>query len=62
MNVEKATEMDPRWAKILEKRRLRHAILDSGATSGAAGEEDEYGLSDTGQLSTKMFMFPNGTK
>ena len=62
MNVEKATEMDPRWAQILEKQRLRRVILDSGATSGAAGVEDEYELSDMGQLSIKTFMFPNGTK
>ena len=46
MNVEKATEMDPQWAQILEKQQLRRTILDSGATSGAAGVEDEYGLSD----------------
>ena len=52
--------MDPRWIKILEKRRARPAILDSGATSGAAGEEDEEALTDTGQASNKMFMFPNG--
>ena len=53
--------MDPRWTKILEKRRARRAILDTGATSGAAGEEDAEGLIDTGQPSNKTFMFPNGT-
>jgi len=58
MNTEQQKGMDPRWIKILEKRR---AILDSGATSGAAGEEDEEALTDTGQVSNKMFMFPNGT-
>jgi len=58
MNTEQQKEMDPRWIKILEKRR---AILDSGATSGAAGEEDEEALTDTGQVSNKTFMFPNGT-
>ena len=52
--------MDPRWIKILEKCRAHLAILDSGATSGAAGEEDEEALTDTGQASNKMFMFPNG--
>ena len=30
-----------------------------GATSGAAGEDDKYGLIDTGQPSRKTFMFPN---
>jgi hypothetical protein len=41
MKVAEQKEMDPRWAKILETQRQRLAILDSGATSGAAGEEDE---------------------
>ena len=59
MNVEQQQKIDPRWEKILEKRRQRLAILDSGATSGAAGEEDGYGLIDTGQPSNKTFMFPN---
>jgi hypothetical protein len=39
MKVEQQQKMDPRWEKILEKRRQRLAILDSGATSGAAGED-----------------------
>ncbi len=42
MKVEQHQKMDPRWEKILEKRRQRLAILDSGATSGAAGEKDKY--------------------
>ena len=50
--------MDPRWAKILDKQRQSQAILESGATSGAAGEEDKYGLIDTGQPSHKTFVFP----
>jgi len=62
MKVEQQQKMDPRWEKILEIRRQRLAILDSGATSGAAGEEDEYGLIDTGQQSNKTFMFPNNAK
>jgi hypothetical protein len=41
MNIEQPKEMDPRWTKILEKRQAHRGILDSGATSGAAGEEDE---------------------
>ena len=61
MKVEQQQEIDPRWEKVLEKRRQRLAILDSGATSGAAVEEDEYGLIDTGQTSNKTFMFPNNT-
>jgi hypothetical protein len=32
-------------------------ILDTGATSGAAPEEDKYAFEDTGELSKKMFMF-----
>ena len=41
MKVEPQQVIYPRWEKVLEKRRQRLAILDSGATSGAAGEEDE---------------------
>jgi hypothetical protein len=31
-----------------------------GATSGAAPEEDKHDLNDTGKMSRKTFMFPNG--
>jgi len=34
-------------------------ILDTGATSGAALEEDEECFVDTGEASTKIFMFPD---
>jgi hypothetical protein len=34
-------------------------ILDTGATSGAAPEEDEDAFEDTGKLSRKTFMFPD---
>jgi len=34
-------------------------ILDTGATSGAAPEEDEECFNDTGEASTKTFMFPD---
>jgi hypothetical protein len=34
-------------------------ILDTGATSGAAPEEDEDAFEDTGKLSKKTFMFPD---
>jgi hypothetical protein len=37
-----------------------YAFLDSGATSGAAPEEDKQELDDTGKMSWKTFMFPNG--
>ncbi len=63
MKVEQQQKIDLRWEKILEKRQQRLAILDSGATLGAAGEEDKYGLIiETGQQSNKTCMFPNSTK
>ncbi len=34
-------------------------ILDTGATSGAAPEEDKDVLRDTGEKSQKVFMFPD---
>ncbi len=34
-------------------------ILDTGATSGAAPEENEECFVDTGEASTKTFMFPD---
>ena len=34
-------------------------ILDTGATSGAAPEEDEECFVNTGEASTKTFMFPD---
>ena len=53
--------MDPRWTMILDKLQQSQEILDSGGTSGAAGEEDKYGLIDTCQPSHKTFMFLNKT-
>ncbi len=48
------------WAQIVFNRRLRKTgILDTGATSGAALEGDEDAFEDTGELSKKMFMFPD---
>jgi hypothetical protein len=48
------------WARKVYKRRLQKTgILDTGATSGAAPEEDEDAFEDTGELSKKMFMFPD---
>ncbi len=49
------------WARKLQNRKSRRfPFLDSGATSGAAPEEDAPGLDDTGQPSQKTFMFPDG--
>ncbi len=49
------------WVQKLHNRKSRRfAFLDSGATSGAAPEEDEPDLEDTGQPSKKTFMFPDG--
>jgi hypothetical protein len=48
------------WAQKLHKRKSRmFAFLDSGTTSGAAQEEIEAGLEDTGQPLKKTFMFPD---
>ncbi len=48
------------WARKINNRKLRKTgILDLGATSGAAPEEDEECFIDTGEASTKMFMFPD---
>ncbi len=62
MKAEQQQVMNLRWEKVLEKQQHRLTILDSGATSGAAGEEDEYRLINMGQPSNKTFMFPNNTK
>jgi hypothetical protein len=44
----------------LENRKERRTgILDSGATSGAAPEEDEDQFDDSGQMSSKTFMLPD---
>jgi hypothetical protein len=49
------------WARKLHNRKLRRfTFLDSGATSGAAPEEDKPDLVNTGQPSRKTFMFPDG--
>jgi hypothetical protein len=46
------------WAQKVNIRRLQKTgILDTGATSGAAPEEDEDAFEDTGKLSKKMLMF-----
>jgi hypothetical protein len=49
------------WVQKLQNRKSRRfALLDSGATSGAAPEEDAPDLDDTRQPSQKTFMFPDG--
>ncbi len=48
------------WARKLENRKeQRTGILDSGATSGAAPEEDKGQFDDSGQMSSKTFMLPD---
>ena len=48
------------WARKINNRTLRKmGILDTGATSGAAPEEDEECFVGTGEASTKTFMFPD---
>ncbi len=43
--------------KIINRRLQKTGILDTGATSGAAPEEDEDAFEDTGKLLKKKFMF-----
>jgi hypothetical protein len=49
------------WAQKMHNRKSRRfAFLDSGATSGAAPQEDAPDLDNTGQPSQKTFMFLDG--
>jgi hypothetical protein len=55
-----ANKVAAHWAKKLANRQSRKSgILDTEATSGAAPEEDKEAFEDTGELSRKMFMFPD---
>jgi hypothetical protein len=45
--------------KIANRKTRKTGILDSGATSGAGPEEDTDKFEDTGERSTKTFMFPD---
>jgi hypothetical protein len=46
------------WAqKVINRRLQKIEILDTGATSGAAPEEDEDAFEDTGELLKQTFMF-----
>ena len=48
------------WARNIANRKTRKiGILDLGATSGAGPEEDAKEFEDTGESSTKTFMFPD---
>ncbi len=48
------------WAQKLENRKARRTgILDSGATSGVAPEEDVGQFNDSGQMSSKTIMLPD---
>jgi hypothetical protein len=48
------------WARKMENRKARRTgILDSGATLGAAPEEDEGQFNNSGQMSSKTFMLPD---
>ena len=55
-----ANKVAVHWAQKIKNRKLhKMGILDTGATSGAAPEEDEECFIDTGEASTKTFMFPD---
>ncbi len=48
------------WAqKVINRRLQKTGILDTGATSEAAPEEDEDAFEDTGKLSKETFIFPD---
>jgi hypothetical protein len=55
-----ANKVAAHWARNIKNRKLRKmGILNTGATSGAAPEEDEECFVNSGEASTKMFMFPD---
>ncbi len=43
--------------KLYNREQCKMGILDTGATSGAALEEDEECFNESGKVSTKTFMF-----
>jgi hypothetical protein len=45
--------------KVVNRRLQKTGILDTGAKSGTAPEDDEDAFEDTGKLSKKLFMFPD---
>jgi hypothetical protein len=44
---------------LTNRKARQYAFLDSGSTSGAALEENEQDLNNTGKMFRKTFMFPN---
>ena len=57
-----ANKVAAHWARKIKNRKLRKmGILNTGATSGAAPEEDEECFVDTGEASTKIFHVPGQT-
>jgi hypothetical protein len=49
------------WAcKLANRKSRRYAFLDLGATSRAAPKGDKQDLNNTGKMSRKTFMFPDG--
>jgi hypothetical protein len=55
-----ANKVVAHWARKLANRKAhRYALLDLGATSGAALEEDKQDLDYTSKISRKILMFPN---
>jgi len=59
-NIVPANKMKAYWARKIKNRKQRKmGILDTGATSGAAPEEDKECFVDTGEASAKTFMFPD---
>ena len=59
-DIDLTNKVAAHWVRKINNRTLRKmGILDTGATSGAAPEEDEECFVDTGEASTKTFMFPD---
>jgi len=59
-DIGSANKVVAHWARKIKNQMLRKmGILDTGATSGAAPKEDEECFVDTGEASTKTFMFPD---
>jgi hypothetical protein len=66
-NISPTNKVAAHWAQKINNRMLRKmgmldrkmGILDTGATSCAAPEEDKECFVNTGEASTKSFMFPD---
>jgi hypothetical protein len=56
-HISPANKVTAHWVRKMDNQGARKAgILDTGATLGAAPEEDEEALEDTGMTSSKTFM------